>query len=77
MKLLRIVILINSVFILFVSCNKKPENKFEVQVLVYYYISNQETFKLISKILLTKDTTYWKPTMKPNNHWSNWESGNL
>lgn len=39
--------------------------------------SQQETYKLIAKILLTKDTTNWKPTQKPNNHWANWESGNL
>jgi hypothetical protein len=37
----------------------------------------QETFQLIAKVLLTRDTTNWKPTRKPNNHWSNWESGNL
>lgn len=39
--------------------------------------STQETYQLIAKVLVTKDTTFWKPTMKPNNHWSNWESGNL
>jgi hypothetical protein len=39
--------------------------------------SIQETYKLIAKVLLTKDTTNWKPTEKPNNHWTNWESGNL
>jgi hypothetical protein len=39
--------------------------------------SNQETYKLIAKVLLTKDTAYWKPTQKANNHWTNWESGNL
>jgi hypothetical protein len=22
-------------------------------------------------------STRWKPTQKPNNHWTNWESGNL
>ena len=39
--------------------------------------SNQETYKLIAKVLLTRDTTNWKPTQKANNHWTNWESGNL
>lgn len=39
--------------------------------------STQETYRLIAKVLLTRDTAYWKPTEKPNNHWKNWESGNL
>ena len=39
--------------------------------------STQETYKLIAKVLVTRDTTLWKPTEKPNNHWTNWESGNL
>lgn len=39
--------------------------------------SIQELYKLIAKILVTRDTTNWKPTEKPNNHWVNWESGNL
>ena len=39
--------------------------------------SKQETYKLIAKVLFTRDTTNWKPTLKPNNHWTNWESGNL
>ncbi len=39
--------------------------------------SNQETYKLISKILVTKDISYWKPTLKSNNSWKNWNSGNL
>ncbi len=39
--------------------------------------SQQETYKLIAKVLLTRDTANWKPTQKPNNHWTNWESGNL
>ena len=37
--------------------------------------SQQELFQLIAKILVTKDTTLWKPTLPANNHWSNWESG--
>ncbi len=39
--------------------------------------SNQETYKLIAKILTTRDTTNWKPTQKSNNHWKNWDSGSL
>jgi hypothetical protein len=39
--------------------------------------SEQETYKLIAKVLLTKDKANWKPTQKPNNNWVNWESGNL
>lgn len=39
--------------------------------------SKQETFQLIAKVLITGDTTIWKPKQKPNNHWSNWESGHL
>jgi hypothetical protein len=39
--------------------------------------NNQEMYKLIAKVLVTRDMSYWKPTEKPNNHWANWESGNL
>lgn len=39
--------------------------------------SQQELFQLIAKILVSKDTTLWKPTQPANNHWSNWKSGNL
>ena len=39
--------------------------------------SAQETYKLIAQVLVTKDTANWKPTENANNHWSNWESGNL
>jgi hypothetical protein len=39
--------------------------------------SQQETYKLLAKILATQDTTNWKPTQKANNSWKNWESGNL
>jgi len=37
----------------------------------------QETCQLIAKILVTGDSALWKPTLKANNHWRNWESGNL
>lgn len=39
--------------------------------------SSQETYQLIAKVLITQDTSFWNPTLKPNNHWTNWESGNL
>ncbi|MBX2921625.1 MAG: hypothetical protein KF746_05460 [Chitinophagaceae bacterium] len=39
--------------------------------------STQETYKLIAKVLVTHDSTKWEPAQKPNNHWANWESGNL
>lgn len=39
--------------------------------------SQQETYRLLAKVLVTRDTTNWKPTQKPNNSWKNWESGNL
>jgi len=42
-----------------------------------YPPSQQETYKLLAKVLVTQDTTNWKPTQKANNSWKNWESGNL
>ncbi|PTT33097.1 hypothetical protein DBR28_14935 [Chryseobacterium sp. HMWF028] len=39
--------------------------------------SKQETYKMIAKILISGDSSYWKPALPFNNHWSNWESGNL
>lgn len=39
--------------------------------------SQQETYQLIAKVIVNQDSTYWKPTQPANNHWSNWESGNL
>ncbi|TAE07714.1 MAG: hypothetical protein EAZ95_18085 [Bacteroidetes bacterium] len=39
--------------------------------------SQQETYKLIAKVLTTGDTTNWKTTQKPNNSWKNWKSGHL
>jgi len=37
--------------------------------------SNQELFNLIASILVTRDTTLWKPLLIPNNKSSKWESG--
>ncbi len=39
--------------------------------------SKQETFLLIAKILASRNIAKWQPTLKANNHWSNWVSGNL
>lgn len=39
--------------------------------------STVETFKLIAEVLETKDIKKYKPTLKPNSHWSNWKSGDL
>lgn len=39
--------------------------------------SKHETYQLIAKVLVNGDSAYWRPTLKANNHWSNWESGNL
>jgi hypothetical protein len=34
--------------------------------------SEYETYKMIADILVSKDTTKWKPALKPNNDWRNW-----
>ena len=34
--------------------------------------SEYETFLLIADVLVSKDTTRWKPTLMPNNDWRNW-----
>ena len=39
--------------------------------------SQQETYKLLAKILVRHDTAEWKPTQLPNNSWKNWKSGHL
>lgn len=39
--------------------------------------SKQETFQLIAKVLVSRNSSLWKPTLQANNHWSNWESGGL
>ncbi len=38
---------------------------------------NQEMYQQIAKVLVNRDSSFWKPTLKSNNHWTNWESGNL
>jgi hypothetical protein len=37
--------------------------------------SDTETFKMIEAVLLKGDPTLYKPSMKPNTHWSNWPDG--
>jgi hypothetical protein len=40
--------------------------------------SSYETWRLIAKVIVTGDTTLYKPTLKPNSHWKNWpDSGSL
>ena len=34
-----------------------------------------ETYKIIADILVSRDTSLWKPTLKPNNNWRNWPNG--
>jgi len=37
--------------------------------------SGNETFQLIAQVLCSGDPCQYKPTMKPNTHWSNWPAG--
>ena len=37
--------------------------------------SKQELYQLIAKVLVTKDTAAWQPSLPANNHWSNRVSG--
>ncbi len=40
--------------------------------------STNETWQLIAKVIVTGDTTLYKPTLKPNTHWKNWpDSGSM
>ncbi|RYZ88145.1 MAG: hypothetical protein EOP04_10015 [Proteobacteria bacterium] len=34
--------------------------------------SSYETYPMMAEIIVTKDTTRWKPTLKPNTNWRNW-----
>jgi hypothetical protein len=34
--------------------------------------SSYETYPMMAEVLVTKDTTRWKPTLQPNNDWRNW-----
>jgi hypothetical protein len=40
--------------------------------------SSYETFPLLADVLATRDPSRYRPTLPPNNHWSNWpEAGSL
>ena len=40
--------------------------------------SSYETWQLIAKVIATGDTTFYKPLLKANTHWKNWEgSGSM
>ncbi len=40
--------------------------------------SSYETFPLLAEALVTRDPSRYRPTLAPNNHWSNWpEAGSL
>jgi hypothetical protein len=34
--------------------------------------SSYETFRLIAEVLASRDPSRYRPTLPPNNHWSNW-----
>jgi hypothetical protein len=37
--------------------------------------SQSETFQLIAEVLVSGDASCYRPTQKPNTHWSNWPEG--
>lgn len=40
--------------------------------------SSYETYRLIAEVLATRDPSRYRPTLKPNSHWSNWpQAGSL
>jgi hypothetical protein len=40
--------------------------------------SSYETYRLIAEVLANRDPSRWRPTLKPNNHWTNWpQAGSL
>jgi len=40
--------------------------------------SSYETWQLIAEVIETGDTTLYRPTLKPNTHWTNWpDSGSM
>ncbi|HJY36751.1 MAG TPA: hypothetical protein VJ299_04755 [Steroidobacteraceae bacterium] len=40
--------------------------------------SSYETYRLIAEVLANRDPARWRPTLKPNNHWTNWpQAGSL
>ena len=36
--------------------------------------SSYETWQQIAKVIVTNDTTNYKPIKKPNTHWKNWKN---
>lgn len=40
--------------------------------------SSYETWQLIAKVIVTGDTSHYKPTLEPTSHWKNWlEAGTM
>lgn len=40
--------------------------------------SSYETWRLIAKVIVANDASQYKPTLKPNTHWTNWpDSGSM
>jgi len=40
--------------------------------------SSYETWQLLAKVIATGDISFYKPTLEPNTHWTNWlDSGSL
>lgn len=40
--------------------------------------SSYETYRLIAEVLANRDPARWRPTLTPNNHWTNWpQAGSL
>jgi hypothetical protein len=40
--------------------------------------SSYETWQLLAKVIATGDIAFYRPTLKPNTHWTNWlDSGSL
>lgn len=37
--------------------------------------ADYETYIMIADVLVSRDTSKWKPTLKPNNDWRNWREG--
>ena len=57
---------------------KKQEDKSKKEMLDNNSPSKYETWRMIAKVIVTGNTKHYKPTLKPNTHWSNYpESGSL
>ncbi len=51
------------------------EEWFHPDVAVGQLPSENETFQQIAHVIELKDPTMYKPTYKPNTHWSHWPEG--